>query len=119
MYPCNKTISLSLVTKYNKKSQSKAIWEELHCHPSWQRITMPQSPHWLQWDASHLSPKLPFHSTITTHLMHPSLDRPHLSPQMASRSNQPFHHSTCSRQIDRWARQQVCIKTCLCSIYQL
>jgi len=37
----------------------KVIWEELHCHSSWQRITMPRSPHWLQWDAPHLLPKLP------------------------------------------------------------
>jgi len=32
------------------------IWEELHCHPSRQRITTPRRTHWLQWDAPHLPP---------------------------------------------------------------
>jgi len=30
------------------------IYAKLHHHPSLQRITMPQSPHWLQWDVPHL-----------------------------------------------------------------
>jgi len=40
-------------------------------------------------------------STIFTHLIHPSLDRPHSPPRTASRSNQPFCHSTSSGQTDR------------------
>jgi len=57
-----------------------------------------------------------FPSTIT-HLIHPSLDRPHLPSQTASGSNQPFCHSTLSgptdrptdrhTQTDRWARRHV------------
>ena len=35
------------------------------------------------------------------HLIHSSLDRPHLPSQTASRSTQPFCHSTLSRQTDR------------------
>ena len=36
--------------------------------PSRQRTTTPQGLHWLQWDAPHLPPKLPFHfdDTIST-----------------------------------------------------
>ena len=40
-------------------------------------------------------------STFSTHLTHPSLDRPHSPPQTASRFNHPFGHSTLSRQTDR------------------
>jgi len=39
---------------------SKVFWEEPRRHPSQQRITMPQSLHWLQSDAPRLFPKLPF-----------------------------------------------------------
>ena len=42
---------------------------------------------------------------IDLHLIHPSLDRPQSPPQSASRSNQPFCHSTASGQTDRWARR--------------
>ena len=45
-----------LVIICNKKSQSNL--EEPRRHHSWQRITTPQSPHWLQWDAPHLPPNL-------------------------------------------------------------
>ena len=36
------------------------VWEEPRRHPSRQKTTTPQSPRWLQWDASYLPPKLPF-----------------------------------------------------------
>jgi len=36
-----------------------------------------------------------------THFIHPSLHRPHSSPQTASRSNQPFCHSAPSIHADR------------------
>ena len=39
-----------------------------------------RSPHWLrwEWDAPHLPPKLPlFFHGLHSHLIHPSLDRPH------------------------------------------
>jgi len=36
----------------------KVICEEPRSHPSRQRITTPRSPRWLQWDVSHLLPKL-------------------------------------------------------------
>ena len=42
----------------NKKSPTN--WEELRRHPSRQKATTPQSLHRLQWDASHLPPKLTF-----------------------------------------------------------
>jgi len=38
---------------------------------------------------------------ITSHLIHPFLDRPHLPPQTASGSNQPFCHNSLL-QTDRW-----------------
>jgi len=51
------------------------------------------------------------------HLIHSSLDRPHSSTQTASRSSQPFCHSTLvghtqsdrptDRQTERWDRRQV------------
>jgi len=37
---------------------------------------------------------------LRSHLIHPSLDRPHSPTQTASRSNEPFCHSTSSRQTD-------------------
>jgi len=40
----------------NKKSQSnlgRAVSPPFTLHPSRQRITMPQSSNWLQWNASH------------------------------------------------------------------
>ena len=40
----------------NKKSQSNL--GKAASQPSRQRITTPQSPHWLQWHAPHLPPKL-------------------------------------------------------------
>jgi len=43
----------------------------------------------------------PSPSTTTTHLIHPSLDRPHSPPQTASGSNHPFRHNTLYRQTDR------------------
>jgi len=58
----------------------------------------------------------PSPSTITTHLIHPSIDRPHSpSSQTASGSNQPFCQSTLSgqtdqhthTQTDRWDRRQL------------
>ena len=42
-----------------------------------------------------------FPSTISTHLICSSLDRPYLPPQTASGSNQPFCHSSHVR-TDRW-----------------
>jgi len=78
------------------------IWEEPRRHPSRQRITKTQSPHWLQWDAPHLPPKLPLPFNILhLHPSHPFLDQRHSPPQMASRSNQPLCHCTPSGQTDR------------------
>jgi len=54
------------------------------------------------------TPKLPL--PLDDHypdLIHPSLDRPHLLPQTASGSNQPFCHSTLSGQTDTWDWQKV------------
>jgi len=87
------------LTTANKTRNPKVMWEELCHHPSQQRITMPQSPHWLQWDASHSPQHCPFPRQSSPHLIHQSLDRPHSLPQKASRSNQPFCHSTPSIQI--------------------
>jgi len=49
-----------------------------------------------------------------SHLIHPSLDLPHLPPQTASGSNQPYCHSILSgrqtnsqTQTFRWDRQQL------------
>jgi len=42
-------------------------------------IITQQSPHWLQWYAPN-SPRNCPPSTITTHLVHPFLDRPYLPP---------------------------------------
>jgi len=67
---------------------------------------MPQSPRWLQWDAPNSLPHkiapIPWQSS--SHLIHPSLDR----PQTAFRSNQPFFYNSPTRQTvtdtptDRW-----------------
>jgi len=65
----------------------------------------------------HLPPKLlfPLRRSLP-HLIHPSLDRLYSPPQTASRSNQPFCHSTPSGQTDSptdrqtdW--RQVCTKS--------
>ena len=47
----------------------KKFCEELHRYRSWQRITMPQSSHWLQWDAQHLPQNCPFTSMISIPLL--------------------------------------------------
>jgi len=83
------------------------------------RFTIQQSPHWLQWDAPRLPPKLPlFLRRSLPHLIHPSLDRPRSPSQTTPVSNQPFCHSTLSGQTDRhtrqtntWDRRQVCKKS--------
>jgi len=81
-----------------------------HSPPKWQlgrfmhfRTTTQQSPHWLQWNAPHLTPKLPLpHSTISkSHLIHHSLNLSHSPPQTASRSNQPFFHNSSTEQTDQ------------------
>jgi len=35
--------------RWTRTRNPKVIWEETRRHPSRQRITAPQSPHWLQW----------------------------------------------------------------------
>ena len=86
----------------------KVIWDELCRHPSCREFR------WLQWDAAHLPPKLPLPCGRSPfNLIHPSLDRPHPPPQTASRSNQPFCHSTRDRPIDTWDWRQVCTNSCL------
>jgi len=66
------------------------------------RITMQQRPHWLQWDAQNYPQNCTFpFDDHQPHLIHPSLNWPHSTPQMASRSNQPFCHNTLCRQTDR------------------
>jgi len=64
--------------------QEIPIWEEPRRHASRQRITTPQSSHWLQRDAPHLPIKLPFRlrRSPTFHLIHPPLDRPRSPPKM-------------------------------------
>jgi len=77
----------------------KVIWEEPRRHPSRQRITTPQSPHCLQWDAPHLPLKLPLllrRSQPVTPIHRPTP----FTTQTASRSNQPFCLSTVSRPTD-------------------
>jgi len=56
----------STLYERNATRNPKVIWEKPRRHPWWQRITTPQSPHWLQWDVPHLPPKLPLPLTITT-----------------------------------------------------
>jgi len=41
------------------------------------------------------------------HVIHPSLNRPHSPPQMASRCNQPFCHNTLCRLTDRLTDRQL------------
>jgi len=53
-YYASRLIDLAL---YSSTGNPKVIWEELRRHLTWQRITTPQSPHWLQWDAPYLSQK--------------------------------------------------------------
>jgi len=65
------------------------------------RITMQQSPHWLQWDAPNLPPNCPPFDDYHPHLIHPSLNWPHSPSQTTSRSDQPFCHNTLSRHTDR------------------
>ena len=85
----------------NETRNPKVIWEEPRRHPSRQRITTPQRPHWLQWDAPRLPQNCPFPSTISTTISHPSLDRPISPPQTATRSNQPFFHHSPTGLTDR------------------
>jgi len=71
--------------------------------------------HWLQWDAPHLTPKTaPSLRRSPSHLTHPFFDRSCSTFQKASRSNQPFCHSTLfgqtERQTNRW-HWQVCTNT--------
>jgi len=64
--------------------------------------TTQESPHWLQWDAANSPPNCPLSfSDHHQNLIHPYQARPHSPPQTASRSNQPFHHSSHVRP-DRW-----------------
>jgi len=97
------TVVVSAVTaanKINRKSQSKLGRAALL--PSRQRISTPHSSHWLQWDAPHLSPKLPIpFDDFHPNPIYSSLNRPHSLPQMASRSNQPFCRSTPSKPTGR------------------
>ena len=50
----------------NTNKSPKLIWEQPRRQLSRERITTPQSPHWLQWDAPHLSQNCSFPSTIST-----------------------------------------------------
>ena len=94
-------------------------WEELRHHPPWQRTTTPQSTHWLQWDAQHISAKTaPSFSTIFTPMQytHP-LTNPTHHPKQHSDSISRFatvHFP--DRQTNRWDCRQVCKNTRLCSI---
>jgi len=74
----------------------KVIWEEPRRHSLGlrQRIITSQIFRWLQWDAPHLSQNCHFpFDDLHPHLMHPSFDRPHSSPQTASIFNQSFFHN--------------------------
>jgi len=94
----------------NKKP--KVFRKKPCCHPSWQRITTPQSPHWLQWDVPHLLQNCPFpFDDYHFHLIHPSLEWLHSPHQMASGSSQSFCHNTLSRHTDRRYRWQTCKNT--------
>jgi len=69
--------------------------------------TTQQSPHWLQWEASNSTLFCPFSFDIHhPHLIHPSLDRPHLLSQTASGSNQSFYYSTLSGHTDKQTDRQ-------------
>ena len=57
--------------------------------------TTQQSSHCLQWDSPNSPQNCLFLSDDHhSHLIHPSIDRPHSPSQTASRSIQPFCHST-------------------------
>jgi len=58
-YVCEFTEMLNIWFDAVITRNPKVIWEEPRHHPSWYRITTPQKSNWLQWDAQHLSPKLP------------------------------------------------------------
>jgi len=80
----------------------EVIWEQPRRKPSQHGTTTRQSPHWLQWDASHLPPELPLplrrsppQSNIPIHRLTP------LTTQTVSRSNQPFCHNALSGQTYR------------------
>ena len=68
-----------------------------------------------QWGEKIPIPPYPL-GDADPHLIHLSLDRPHSPCQTASRSKQPFCHSTASRQTNRRARRQACINSRLRSI---
>jgi len=91
------------------------------------RTTVPQSAHWLQRNAPHSSQNCPFpFDNLHPYLTHPSLDWPHLPPQTAFRSNQPFFHSSPTgqtdrltnrlTQTDRWVRRQAYYNIHLCYV---
>ena len=82
-YYASRLIDLAL---YSSTGNPKVIWEELRRHLTWQRITTPQSPHWLQWDAPYLPQKTaPFPSTISTSSNTPI---PGLTPLTTPNGNQ-------------------------------
>jgi len=85
------------------------------CHPSLQRITMPQSSYRLQWDGRmpHIYPKTaPSPSTISTRIeyTHPLTDTTHHPDPTAVFHNSPTRQTDrlTDRQIDRWDRRQAC-----------
>ena len=79
----------------NNNLKSQSSFERAVSPPLTQRIP------WLQRDAPHLLTKMPLPFDDLPHLIHPSLDRPYSPTQTASRSNQPFCHSTTFGQSDR------------------
>jgi len=97
----------------------KVIWEESHRHPSWQRITMPQSP-----TGDNRMPHIyPQNCHFPLMISTPSnTSIPRLTPlttpsgiQIQSVVFPQFTHRIV-RQTDKWTKQQLCSNTRLCSV---
>ena len=100
-----------------KAKNAKVIWEDPHRHPhlmAENNYATKSSLVTVGCPTFSLPPKLPLHfDDLHTHLMHPSLERHHSPPQMASRSNQPFFtihplDRPTDRPTDRRASRQAC-----------
>jgi len=101
-----------LVILYYTNCWHRLINENARRHPSQQRITTPRIPIGYNGMPHIYSQNCPFpFNHLHPHLMHPSIDRPHSSPQTTSRSNQPLCHNTPSGHTDRPTDRQTDITT--------